>query len=412
MAKPAAVDPELVDIIKQLYRDFAEVGSGSTAAAIRNELATGRRTKGAYHVQKGRECLGRLGEWLKKHSAPRHSSPTGAVSRRAAVPEATPGDLATAENLFLDLKQSLDSGYYADMQYIETPPVTPDEGPSGISTEGPSGTPSEGPSVASPPRTARPAAKSSQAVSLEPPTGTPAGERGLPRGVGTVGGVLFTLYSVGGVIVALSDVHSTSDLLTLGESLGVATGASTAAAALTGSAGLGFIVGGLPFMASDQGPPGPARQRREAVSNFLYHTFTPEQIAKGGENLRNEAEKLLFHTEPVIVADPKYDEQILSLASWTIGELNKEAPSKNVLRSSVSSVLRLNEAKQFAAILKHRPHAHYGEYFNALVMQLKEQLGEEEARGWLKLLVEKGGVDITYDPSAFDRWLRSLKLAP
>ncbi|MFL6332512.1 MAG: DUF4157 domain-containing protein [Pyrinomonadaceae bacterium] len=64
MSKPTVTNSTLSGIIEKLYRDNPEVGSGSTAAAIREELSTGMPTKGTFHLQKGQENLKKLAEWL------------------------------------------------------------------------------------------------------------------------------------------------------------------------------------------------------------------------------------------------------------------------------------------------------------------------------------------------------------
>jgi len=65
------------------------VGSGSTADAVRREVATGAPTKGCFHSIKGEQCKTFLQKWLDNNSA------------------ASPGDRAIAENVLLDLKDSL-----------------------------------------------------------------------------------------------------------------------------------------------------------------------------------------------------------------------------------------------------------------------------------------------------------------
>jgi hypothetical protein len=67
------------------------------------------------------------------------------------------------------------------------------------------------------------------------------------------------------------------------------------AARLTGSAAIGFIIPMLIFMPDDHGS---AYHERQTVGAFLYGNFTPEEIARGGKSLRDEAHKLLFETKP------------------------------------------------------------------------------------------------------------------
>src|SRR5690606_24868506 len=89
MGKPATKDPKLSEIMDKLYRRDASVGSGSTAAAVRSELATGLPTRGRWHSKKARDKIRELERWLRNN------------------PEATPGDRAAAENVIQDMKNAL-----------------------------------------------------------------------------------------------------------------------------------------------------------------------------------------------------------------------------------------------------------------------------------------------------------------
>jgi len=62
--KPGAQNPSLQDIIDELYRPGAKVGSGSTADAIRHELQTGELLSPAGHALKGQERLRQLEKLL------------------------------------------------------------------------------------------------------------------------------------------------------------------------------------------------------------------------------------------------------------------------------------------------------------------------------------------------------------
>ena len=90
MGKPHTKDPSLTKIMDKTYRENAQVGSGSTAAAVRHELATGQPVGGAWHSQKARDTIVELQRWLKNH------------------PDAAPGDRAAAENVVKDLQNALD----------------------------------------------------------------------------------------------------------------------------------------------------------------------------------------------------------------------------------------------------------------------------------------------------------------
>jgi len=53
MGKPYVQDQGLDKVIDQHYRPTAEIGSGSTADAIRREIVTSEQTKGHFHIEKG-----------------------------------------------------------------------------------------------------------------------------------------------------------------------------------------------------------------------------------------------------------------------------------------------------------------------------------------------------------------------
>lgn len=89
MEKPAVSDPTLSRLIDPLYRPNATVGSGSTAAAVRQELATGQPVGGAFHSKKAQDGILALQHWLNKN------------------PTAKPGDRAAAENIIRDMSNSL-----------------------------------------------------------------------------------------------------------------------------------------------------------------------------------------------------------------------------------------------------------------------------------------------------------------
>ncbi len=89
MGKPFVRDSELARVIEKLYRPHAQVGSGSTAAAIREELETNVQVNGGWHSKKGQDAVIFLQRWLK------------------ANPNASSGDQAAAENVLLDLFDAL-----------------------------------------------------------------------------------------------------------------------------------------------------------------------------------------------------------------------------------------------------------------------------------------------------------------
>lgn len=89
MEKPLTSDPRLSSILDDLYRPNATVGSGSTAAAVRQELATGTSVGGKMHSQKAADSIRALEKWLERN------------------PTARPGDRAAAENVIKDTRNAL-----------------------------------------------------------------------------------------------------------------------------------------------------------------------------------------------------------------------------------------------------------------------------------------------------------------
>jgi RHS repeat-associated protein len=89
MEKPATADAELTRLMNTLYRPGARIGSGSTAAAVRHTRATGELVGGSDHVQKARDSIRALQDWLAKNSG------AGAADR------------AAAENVISDLQNAL-----------------------------------------------------------------------------------------------------------------------------------------------------------------------------------------------------------------------------------------------------------------------------------------------------------------
>jgi hypothetical protein len=89
MQKPAVKDAKLAGMMDDLYRADAKIGSGSTADAVRHELATGEKVGGRTHSQKAQDYINGLQDWLKNN------------------PKASPGDRAAAENVIKDLQDAL-----------------------------------------------------------------------------------------------------------------------------------------------------------------------------------------------------------------------------------------------------------------------------------------------------------------
>ena len=91
-AIPQVADAKLGNIVRDLYKGAKmpnPIGTGSTADAIRSELATGLPTEGRFHSQKGTEYIKALDNWLAKN------------------PNALHYDRMTAESLKKDLANAL-----------------------------------------------------------------------------------------------------------------------------------------------------------------------------------------------------------------------------------------------------------------------------------------------------------------
>jgi len=79
----------LRDLVNGVYLNGSTIGSGSSAAALREEKTFGQRVKGKLHTVKSKEMLGSFVTWLRNH------------------PAAAPGDRAAAENIVKDMKDAL-----------------------------------------------------------------------------------------------------------------------------------------------------------------------------------------------------------------------------------------------------------------------------------------------------------------
>jgi filamentous hemagglutinin len=89
MEKPAVQNAKLGSLLDDLYRPGAKIGSGSTAAAVRAELATGGTVGGRLHGQKAADYVEALQRWLRTN------------------PAAAAADRAAAENVMRDLQNAL-----------------------------------------------------------------------------------------------------------------------------------------------------------------------------------------------------------------------------------------------------------------------------------------------------------------
>jgi RHS repeat-associated protein len=89
---PKVTESKLGNIVNDLYKGAKgpnPIGIGSTADAVRNELATGLPTHGTFHSQKAQEYTSALNNWLKRN------------------PNASDYDRLVAESLLRDLQSAL-----------------------------------------------------------------------------------------------------------------------------------------------------------------------------------------------------------------------------------------------------------------------------------------------------------------
>ena len=89
MSKPIVANVELQNILDELYRANAKIGSGSSAAALRYEKVTGMSVSGKFHEIKVMDKSRELTKWLKNN------------------PTASAGDRAAAENVLRDMSNAL-----------------------------------------------------------------------------------------------------------------------------------------------------------------------------------------------------------------------------------------------------------------------------------------------------------------
>lgn len=89
MDKPAITDASLAHEVNELFREGATIGNGSTAAAVRFELATGQRVGEKLHSIKAQQSINFLGKWLAQN------------------PAAAATDRAAAEQLIRDMSNAL-----------------------------------------------------------------------------------------------------------------------------------------------------------------------------------------------------------------------------------------------------------------------------------------------------------------
>ena len=89
VSRPAVSDPKLNNLMDNMYKPGSSVGNGSTADAVRSELATGQPVGGRFHTIKAQETIQGLNNWLARN------------------PSASAGDIAGARAVLQDLTNAL-----------------------------------------------------------------------------------------------------------------------------------------------------------------------------------------------------------------------------------------------------------------------------------------------------------------
>jgi len=92
VARPTVTNPKLGNLVKDLYKGANTknpIGTGSTADAIRQEMATGEAVGGRFHTQKGTEYVKALENWLTKNAG------------------ASAADRSAAQSILEDLRNAL-----------------------------------------------------------------------------------------------------------------------------------------------------------------------------------------------------------------------------------------------------------------------------------------------------------------
>jgi filamentous hemagglutinin len=90
LARPSVSDPKLNQLLDEIYRPGAQIGSGSTADAVRYELQTGLQVGGRSHIQKADDMSRALENWMRRN------------------PDALATDHAAAQSVIDDMRSALD----------------------------------------------------------------------------------------------------------------------------------------------------------------------------------------------------------------------------------------------------------------------------------------------------------------
>jgi filamentous hemagglutinin len=89
MDRPLVSDSRLSSLLDDLYRPGGTIGNGSTAAAVRHEIATGLPVLGREHSQKARDYIVALERFIRRN------------------PNSSANDIRAAQNVIRDLRNAL-----------------------------------------------------------------------------------------------------------------------------------------------------------------------------------------------------------------------------------------------------------------------------------------------------------------
>jgi hypothetical protein len=238
------------------------------------------------------------------------------------------------------------------------------------------------------------------------PTGT--------AGFATVGGMVFSLISVGGVVYALTQLDDLSDLPAFAVHNVVTGGAAIALGRLARMGPTaGGVIGVMLTLPDDSGGRSQGTSEEEIkeqlVSEFLASAFPPETIRERGEALRAEAREFLFNTRPLDVApEPQRDgTRAADLAMDAIrlidahfesaaeAERDLLAAAQRHVDSSYKELLStvfgvgVEDTARFVEMLKAKRNPAGGDYFDLLVAVLREEVGANASARIAEILLTR-----------------------
>jgi hypothetical protein len=198
------------------------------------------------------------------------------------------------------------------------------------------------------------------------------------RGFATVGGMVLSLVSIGGLVFAVKEMKDFDDVVEFAVD-NVATGVGgLLIGRLVGSAAVGAVGGFLLSMDNDQGPPSEEEVRQERVTAFLERNFSQPEIEAGGKDLRGEAYAFLFETIPMILAQgPTSDgSSVGNLTMRLIDQLDALADSDAPIKPplvAVIYILKRGGGEQMREMLQQKWYVGGGTYYDHLLDWLESE---------------------------------------